>query len=260
MSLIETAAKRLLRPKKEALIQKLRANKIGKRTIQAFQAVDRYDFTPPFLKYQAYEDKVLLLGRRGSTLSQPYVVALMTDLLDPQEGDKVLEVGTATGFQAAILAELVGNFGRVITTEIDSSLARSANRRLKRVGVNNADVVQADGIYHFSAHEAFDRILVTASLVPSIHLPLYFSLREGGICVAPFGGDDGEPGSCLMAVMKKEEGEMRVDAVIRGFSFVLAQGMMGWSKYEAAMRRLRLSTFIGDAREIELHQRDKIAA
>lgn len=255
MSLIETAAKRLLLPKKETLIQKLRANKIGERTIQAFQAVDRYDFTPPFFKHQAYEDKAISLGRRGSTLSQPYVVALMTDLLDPQEGNKVLEVGTATGYQAAILAKLVGNSGRVVTTELDPSFAKSAKRRLERVGVNNADVVQADGVYHFTAHKAFDRILVTASLVPSIHLPLYFSLREGGICVAPFGGDDGEPGNCLLAVMKKEEGEMRVDAVVRGFSFVLAEGMMGWSRYEAAMRHLRLSTFIGDAREIDLYQR-----
>ncbi len=175
----------------------------------------------------------------------------MTDLLDPQEGDKVLEVGTATGYQAAILAKLVGNSGRVVTTEIDPGLTRSAKRRLDKIGITNVDVVRTDGVFYFTPEKVFDRILVTASLFPSLHLPLYFSLREGGICVAPIGGDDGDPHNCYMAVMKKEEGEMRVDAVVRGFSFVLAQGLAGWSRHEGAIRHLRLDAFVKGATVIK---------
>ena len=144
--------------------------------------VGRHRFVPANLQSQAYENRPLPIGY-GQTISQPYIVALMTDLLEPQAGDVVLEIGTGSGYQAAILSRLVG---QVYSIEIIPELAVSASARLQRLGFENVEVKNADGYYGWQEHAPFDAIIVTAA---SSHIPppLVSQLKPGGVMLIPVG-------------------------------------------------------------------------
>lgn len=144
--------------------------------------VPRHEFVPVELKPYAYLNRPLPIGF-DKTISQPYIVALMTDVLDLERGDRVLEIGTGAGYQAAILGELVE---RVYSVDIIEELASGAERRLKRLGYANVEVRVANGYYGWPEHGPYDKIIVTAAcdLVPA---PLMAQLKAGGRMVIPTG-------------------------------------------------------------------------
>ena len=144
--------------------------------------VERHRFVPPGQVRYAYENRPLPIGH-GQTISQPYIVALMTDLLEPGEDDVVLEVGTGSGYQAAVLAELVD---QVYSIEIIEALATSAGERLKRLGYDNVTTKLGDGYYGWEEHAPFDSIIVTAA-ASHVPPPLIEQLKPGGRMVIPVG-------------------------------------------------------------------------
>ena len=142
----------------------------------------RHEFVPVELQPYAYLNRPLPIGFE-KTVSQPYIVALMTDMLDLQSKDVVLEIGAGAGYQAAVIAELAR---RVYTVEIIEELATGAERRLKRLGYQNVEVRTANGYYGWAEHAPYDKIIVTAAsdLVPP---PLIAQLKPGGRMVVPTG-------------------------------------------------------------------------
>jgi len=152
------------------------------RVMQVMRKVPRHEFVPSSERPYAYENRPLPIGY-GQTISQPYIVALMTDLLKPQPGDRVLEVGTGSGYQAAVLAGLVK---QVDTIEIIKALAASAKERLNRLGYDNVEVRSADGYYGWPEHAPYDGIVVTAA-AGQIPPPLIQQLKPGGRMVIPVG-------------------------------------------------------------------------
>lgn len=144
--------------------------------------VERHRFVPASQQRYAYENRPLPIGH-GQTISQPYIVALMTDLLDARANHRVLEVGTGSGYQAAVLAELVR---RVYTIEIIEPLGREARDRLARIGYRNVDVRIGDGYYGWPEHGPFDAIVVTAAAT-HVPPPLVRQLKLGGKMVIPVG-------------------------------------------------------------------------
>ncbi len=150
--------------------------------MQAMDTVPRHKFVRERLRSRAYENRPLPIGY-GQTISQPYIVALMTDLLQPQPEHRVLEIGTGSGYQAAVLSELVGH---VYSIEIIEELGKSSTRRLSQLGYNNIETRIADGYTGWSEHAPFDGIIVTAA-ISHIPPPLVQQLKRGGRMVIPVG-------------------------------------------------------------------------
>lgn len=155
---------------------------ISARVLDAMAAVPRHEFVSANLQYSAYDNSPLPIGY-GQTISQPYIVALMTDLLNLGENDKVLEVGTGSGYQAAVLARMVR---QVYSMEIISALAMSARRRVRDLGYSNLEVVWGNGFHGLPQYAPFDAILVAAAptQVPDALLE---QLKPGGRLVIPVG-------------------------------------------------------------------------
>ena len=153
------------------------------RVLAAMGKVPRHLFVEPALEPFAYEDRPLSIGA-GQTISQPYIVALMTQLLKVQPSHRVLEVGTGSGYQAAVLAELAAD---VYTIEIIPLLAEGARARLETLGYRNVHVRQGDGYEGWREFAPYDAIVVTAG-APQIPAPLIEQLREGGRMAIPVGG------------------------------------------------------------------------
>jgi protein-L-isoaspartate(D-aspartate) O-methyltransferase len=155
------------------------------RVMRVIGSMPRHEFVPVELQPYAYLNRPLPIGYE-KTVSQPFIVALMTDLLAPDAGDVVLEVGAGAGYQAAILAELAR---RVYTVDIIEELAQGAERRLKRLGYENVEVGVVNGYYGWAEHAPYDRIMVTAAsdLIPP---PLLAQLKPGGRMVIPTGIPD----------------------------------------------------------------------
>jgi len=155
---------------------------LNERVMSAMGTVPRHEFVPPSMQSSAYENRPLSIGH-GQTISQPYIVALMTDLVDLDEQDTVLEIGTGSGYQAAILSELVH---KVYTIEIVEALGLSAAKRLQKLGYNNVETRLGDGYYGWPEQGPFDAIVVTAA---SSHIPppLVQQIKPGGIMLIPVG-------------------------------------------------------------------------
>ena len=155
--------------------------------LRVMREVPRHEFVSPEYLDQAYEDHPLPIGY-GQTISQPYIVAWMTELLELQPGEKVLEIGTGSGYQAAVLAEL--GYVEVYSIEIVPELASSAQERLDALGYTDLSVRQGDGYYGWPEEAPFDAIIVTAAPdhLPS---PLAAQLAEGGRLVIPIGPPGG---------------------------------------------------------------------
>lgn len=152
------------------------------RVIAAMRKVDRHRFVPPSLSAQAYDNQPLPIGQ-GQTISQPFIVALMTDLLGAGPGDKVLEVGTGSGYQAAVLAELVR---AVHSVEVIELLGREAALALAAAGYRNVHTRIGDGYAGWPEEAPFDAIMVTAA-APDVPQPLIDQLKTGGRLVIPLG-------------------------------------------------------------------------
>jgi protein-L-isoaspartate(D-aspartate) O-methyltransferase len=171
----------------------------GERVMAAMASVPRERFVPDSHRVFAFANGPLPIGH-GQTISQPYIVALMTDLLDPRPEDTILEVGTGSGYQAAVLAELVR---QVYSVEIIEALAGIARDRLADLGYANVQVGNADGYLGWPEHAPFDGILVTAA-APYVPPPLVEQLKPGRRLVIPIG----VPGSIqqLRVVEKRADG------------------------------------------------------
>jgi len=157
-------------------------SKLDERVMRVVGTVGRHRFVPAGLRARAYENRPLPIGY-GQTISQPYIVALMTDLLELEAADVVLEIGTGSGYQAAILSRLVK---RVYSIEIVPELADLAAKRLQRLGFANVEVKNADGYSGWQEHALFDAIIVTAA-ASHIPPPLVRQLKPGGIMIIPVG-------------------------------------------------------------------------
>ena len=176
--------------------------KLSNVVINALLNVPRHKFVRPGDKKQAYENRPLRIGY-GQTISQPYIVALMTDLLDLKSGDKVLEIGTGSGYQAAILASIAKS---VYTIEIIEPLARQARLRLSQLGYHNIETRTGDGYYGWSEATPFDAIIVTAA-ASHIPPPLIKQLKSGGKMIIPVGGRFFT--QQLMLITKNPDGTVR---------------------------------------------------
>ncbi len=151
-------------------------------TLDAMKKVPRHKFVPPNLLDRAYDDGPLPIGY-GQTISQPYIVAYMTAVIDPKPGQKILEIGTGSGYQAAILAEIIDS---VFTIEIVTELYKSSEKRLKELGYKNVLCKNADGYYGWKKYAPFDAIIVTAA-AEYIPPPLIEQLKDGGKMIIPVG-------------------------------------------------------------------------
>ncbi|HUK60404.1 MAG TPA: protein-L-isoaspartate(D-aspartate) O-methyltransferase [Stellaceae bacterium] len=165
------------------LVMELRGEGVSdRRVLAAIEATPREDFVPPALREQAYANVALPIGE-GQTISQPLVVGLMTQALDVRERDKVLEIGTGSGYQAAVLARLCR---RVFTVERHRTLLRAAEQRFKALRLSNITTLYGDGTKGWPEQAPFDRIIVTAA-APDVPGNLLESLAPGGVLVAPVG-------------------------------------------------------------------------
>ena len=162
--------------------EKIGTDRLGDRVMQAMATVPRHQFVPVELQEWAYDDLPLPIGC-GKTISQPFMVALMTDLLAIEEHDNVLEIGTGLGYQAAILAELAG---RIWSVEIVEEFATEAERRLKRLGYETIAIRVGDGSRGWAEHAPFDKILVAAA-APRPPAALLGQLKPGGRLIMPLG-------------------------------------------------------------------------
>lgn len=153
-----------------------------RKVIDVLARVPRHEFVPFEARNKAYANRPLPIGL-GQTISQPYIVALMTDLADVDAQSRVLEIGTGSGYQAAVLAEIAGE---VFTMEIIEPLAESAANRLQRLGYRNVRVRHGDGYYGWREHAPFDAIVVTAA-ASHVPPPLVEQLVVGGKMVIPVG-------------------------------------------------------------------------
>lgn len=166
------------------MVAALRAGGISdERVLQAMDTVPRHQFVPSEWRQQAYADDASIGIGEGQTISQPWMVAVMTQAAEVTTGCRVLEVGTGSGYQAAVLAELVG---QVHTIEIIPELARQAEKRFARLGVANIQVRQGDGYFGWPDAGPFDGIIVTAA-ADHVPPPLVRQLKEGGRMVIPVG-------------------------------------------------------------------------
>lgn len=189
---------------------------LSAKVLRAMETVPRHEFVPAELRAFAYVDSPLPIGF-DKTISQPFIVALMTDVLDLQPEDKVLEVGTGLGYQAAILAELAA---KVYSVEIIEELAQSAQRRLADGGVENVEVAVGNGSRGWAEHAPFDKVLVAAApdLIPT---PLLTQLKPGGRMIIPAGLEDAQK---LIEVEKSPEGKLRTSELLSVRFSALASG------------------------------------
>lgn len=169
--------------------------------LRVIRTVPRHEFVPVQQREAAYEDRPLSIGY-GATISQPYIVAAMTELLDLNRKHRVLEIGTGSGYQAAVLAMLAGY---VYTIEIVPELAISSAETLRRLGFGNVRVRQGDGYQGWSEHAPFDRIILTAA-PPQVPQTLIDQLVPGGKLVAPVGGSSEQH---LLVLDKLPDGSIR---------------------------------------------------
>jgi protein-L-isoaspartate(D-aspartate) O-methyltransferase len=170
------------------------------RVMEVMGKVPRHQYVPIEIQPYAYLNRPLPIGF-DKTISQPFIVALMTDALQLRAGDAVLEVGTGLGYQAAILAELAG---KVYSIEIVDALSEEASRRLRRAGYSNIELKIGNGYYGWPEHAPFDKVIVTAApdLIPP---PLIHQLKPGGRMVIPAGLPDSQQ---LILVEKSADGRL----------------------------------------------------
>jgi len=154
------------------------------KTLAAMRSVPRHEFVPAASRREAYDDHPVPIGH-GQTISQPYIVAFMTEALLLRGGERVLEVGTGSGYQAAVLARIAA---QVFSIEIVAPLAEESAERLRRLGYDNVRVRAGDGYQGWPEEAPFDAIIVTAA-APRIPEPLKQQLREGGRLIVPVGED-----------------------------------------------------------------------
>jgi protein-L-isoaspartate(D-aspartate) O-methyltransferase len=176
----------------------------GERILAALRKVPREEFVPEHLRTASYTDQPLPIGY-DQTISQPYIVAFMTEELRPQPQDRVLEIGTGSGYQAAILAELVAE---VYSIEIIEPLAKTAESTLQRLGYKNVHIKSGDGYKGWPDHAPFDAVIVTCA-PDHVPQPLVEQLKDGGRMIIPVG----PAGDQELYLLEKENGQLQQRSV-----------------------------------------------
>ena len=191
----------------EHLAAEIGKTALGDRVLKAMTKVPRHEFVPIEVQPYAYLNRPLPIGF-DKTISQPLMVAVMTDLLELKPDDVVLEIGTGLGYQSAVLAELAG---KVYTVEIIDELAQRAVQRLKREGYTNVEVRVGNGYFGWPEHAPFDKVIVTAApdLIPP---PLINQLKAGGKMVIPVGLPDAQQ---LVVVDKDVNGRIKTNEIMQ---------------------------------------------
>ena len=190
------------------------------KVLAAMRLVPREEFVPAELKDQAYGDYPLPI-EEGQTISQPYIVAYMAECLELSPADRVLEIGTGSGYSAAVLSRIAA---QVYTVERFASLALSAREHLRRLGYENISIFVADGTLGWPGMAPYDAIIVTAG-APRVPKPLLEQLAVGGRLVLPVGPD--RLGQTLMRVRRKDVNEYREERLL-AVQFVPLVGAEGW--------------------------------
>ena len=190
------------------------------RVIQALQSVPRHKFVGQSMQNRAYEDSALPI-ESGQTISQPYMVALMTQSLELTGAEKVLEIGTGSGYQAAVLSLLAS---QVFTLDRIPELARKARVRLEELGYNNVVVTAGDGTIGWNKFAPYDRIMITAG-APNMPINLFDQLKDGGILISPVGGRNRQE----LQVLRRAGDKYSLEKSI-GCIFVPLIGIHGWEK------------------------------
>ncbi len=197
---------------KTNLLKKLKEKGFSKDILNAFEKVSRENFVPSRLRSRAYEDVPLPIGF-GQTISQPYTIAIMLSLLDVKKGQKVLEVGSGSGYVLALLSHLVGKSGKIFGVEVISQLAERSKALLQNY--KNVEVYNRNGSKGLPEHAPFDRILVSAAC-REVPQALLEQLKEHGILVLPLGPSFEQS----LVAIEKTKGRFTVRNKLPGFVFV----------------------------------------
>ena len=199
-----------------------------KNIIDAFRAVPRHIFNLPELAAYAYEDMALQIVK-AATISQPSTVAFMLEELQPREGNKVLEVGTGSGWQACLLSKCVGEKGKVTTIEIDGDVAEFARQNISKYGratnanVSNINVVTGDGSIGYIDDAPYDKVIMTAAC-PAVPMQIITQLRIGGRIVAPVGTQAVQ----TLKIIDKISESKTVEKESGSFQFIPLKGQLGF--------------------------------
>ncbi|MCS7135417.1 MAG: protein-L-isoaspartate O-methyltransferase [Archaeoglobaceae archaeon] len=210
--------------KRLKLAERLREElNLSERVYSAIKKVPRHLFVPEKYRSDAYVDTPLPIGY-GQTISAPHMVAIMCELLELREGEKVLEIGTGCGYHAAVTAEIIGKSGIVVSIERIPELAEMAKQNLSALGYDNVFVIVGDGSLGYAEKAPYDKIYVTAS-APDVPEPLIEQLRTGGKMIIPIG----ETYQYLYVIEKKNGIRKKSWGAVR---FVLLYGKHGFRNFE----------------------------
>jgi protein-L-isoaspartate(D-aspartate) O-methyltransferase len=187
---------------RKLLVEGLEFFVLDKKVLRAMLRVPRHRFVPEYEQRAAYTDRPLEIGY-GQTISAPYMVAIMCEILELSEGHRILEIGAGSGYNAAVMAELVGKKGHIYTVERIEPLADFARKNLKKTGYNNVTVLLENGSMGYPGYAPYDRIVVTCA-APNIPETLLEQLKPGGILVIPVGSYSQE----LIRVKKDSNGSI----------------------------------------------------
>lgn len=190
--------------------------------LMAFEQIDRKEFIPEDMKNAAYQDMPLPL-LRGKTISQPTTVMIMTHALELEPGEKVFEVGTGSGYQAAIIARIVGPKGKVITTEVVPELVSFAKKNLRNSNISNVSVFEEDGSNGMKSEAPFDKIIITAAC-REFPKPLLDQLKPNGIIVGPVGNEQEQE---MVRGIKDKNGHLELE-FLGPFLFTPMYGKYGF--------------------------------
>ncbi len=208
----------------DSLIETMKAkgNLTSERVEKAMRKVPRHLFVSSKDKEKAYTDSPLSIGH-GQTISQPSVVAKMTEFLDVKEGDRILEIGAGSGWQSAVLSRLVGSSGKVYTVELIEGLAKNARENINKAGIDNVEVVFGDGSIGLQKYAPYDSIICTA-VSPEIQDEWVEQLKVGGRLVTPLG----EIVLHSLVVFEKKDDGLDLIKKERGYRFVKLRGTKGF--------------------------------
>lgn len=205
------------------LVKSLKYQGVGQKVLDAMSRVPRHHFVPPEYQRDAYIDAPLVIGN-NQTISAPHMVAIMCDLLDLKEGQVVLEIGTGSGYHAAVISEIVGESGHVYSIECIKELVDFSKKNLENEGYNNVTVIHGDGSDGYPEYAPYERILVTAG-APEIPESFMKQLKPGGLMIIPVGFYFQE----LYLVKKEHDGTISKKEK-GGVMFVPLTGKYGFKK------------------------------
>lgn len=192
---------------KELLIQYWKENyKFKEEEIEAFKEIKRENFVLRELENSAYEDVPLPILRE-KTISQPTTVMIMTSALELKKGNKVFEIGTGSGYQTALLSKLIGETGKVISTEVIPELIIFSQKNLRKSKINNIEIHEQDGSKGFEKEAPYDKIIITAACKDFPHV-LIDQLKPNGIIVAPVGNEENQ---MMVKAIKKENNDLEYE-------------------------------------------------